>query len=51
MDADHHTEAIDAFRDGYNTGVCDRVVEHCTTALPDPGADATGGRHPRRRAA
>lgn len=32
-------EAVDAYRDGFDTAVQDRVAQHCRTALPD----STGG--------
>jgi hypothetical protein len=49
LDAEHRDEAIDAFRDGFDGAVRDRVVEHCHTVLPDDTGDGPGGRDPGRR--
>jgi len=44
LDEQAQTEAVDAYRDGYDTAVQDRVVRHCLAALPQPGGDDGPGR-------
>ena len=42
LNPDQRHEAVDAYRDGFDTAVQDRVAHHCGTALPD--TDRTGDR-------
>ena len=39
LDPGQRDEAADAYRDGFDTAVQDRITEHCRAALPD----STGG--------
>jgi hypothetical protein len=41
LDPAGREEAIDAYRDGFDTAVHERVAQHCRTALPD-SRDAVG---------
>ncbi len=43
LDDQHQAEAIATFCDGYDTGLQDRVAEHCRLALPDDDATRTVG--------
>lgn len=44
LDTPRRDEAIEAYRDGFDTAAGERVAEHCRTALPDNA----GERPPRR---
>lgn len=50
LDPGQRAEAVDAYRDGFDTAVQDRVAQHCRTALPDStgGTGDRAGSVPRR---